>query len=159
MKAFLQCALHVGVAGILMRYIGNLYDRSWFRWNKFPYKPFSWEASGKVYRRLRVKAWKDRVPDASKKHKDMYEKKVNIQPDAENLRRLIQETCVAECVHYQLIFLSLPVLKIWSGIGGRIVLALCIVGNLIFAVIQRYNRPRLVRVLERLERQQTKSQQ
>ena len=98
MKAFLQCALHASIAGIIMRYIGNLYDRKWFQWDKFPFRPFSWEKSGKLYRKLRVKKWKDRVPDASKRHKDMYEKKVNIRPDKENLRRLIQETCVAEIV-------------------------------------------------------------
>ena len=158
MKAFFQCALHVGIAGILMRYIGNLYDRNWFLWDKFPFRPFGWEKSGKLYRKLRVKKWKDRVPDASKKHKNMYEKKVNIQPDKENLRRLIQETCVAELVHYQLIVLSLPVLKIWPGPAGLIIFCLCVVGNLVFAIIQRYNRPRLIRALERLERIDSKKE-
>ena len=152
MKAFLRCALHVGVAGIVMRYIGNLYDRNWFLWDKFPFRPFSWEKSGKLYRRLRVKKCKDRLPDASKHHKDMYEKKVNIRPDKENLCRLIQETCVAEIVHYQLIFLSLPLLKIWPGLGGIICFCLAVIGNLIFAIIQRYNRPRLIKAMERLER-------
>ena len=152
MKAFLRCALHVSVAGVLMRYLGNLYDRNWFLWDKFPFRPFSWEKSGWLYRKLRVRAWKDRMPDASKRHKDMYEKKVSIRPDRENLRRLIQETCVAEIVHYQLIFLSLPLFKIWTGLGGAICFALCVVGNLIFAIIQRYNRPRLIKALERLER-------
>ena len=152
MKAFLRCALHVGVAGVVMRYLGNLYDREWFSCDKFPFRPFSWEKQGKLYRRLRVKKWKDRVPDASKRHKDMYEKKVSTRPDKENLRRLIQETCVAEIVHYQLILLSLPVLRIWPGWGGIICFGLCVVGNLVFAIIQRYNRPRLVRALERLQR-------
>ena len=91
------------------------------------------------------------MPDASKRHKDMYEKKVNIRPDKENLRRLIQETCVAEIVHYQLILLCLPFLKIWPGLGGIICFCLAILGNLVFAIIQRYNRPRLIRALERLE--------
>ena len=154
MKAFLRCALHVGVAGVVMRYIGNLYDRNWFLWDKFPYRPFFWEKSGKLYKKLRVKRWKDHVPDASKHHKDMYEKKVNIRPDKENLRRLIQETCVAEMVHYQLIILCLPVRRIWPGLGGWIVFGLCVLGNLVFAIIQRYNRPRLIRAYERLERKQ-----
>ena len=151
MKAFLQCALHASIAGIIMRYIGNLYDRKWFQWDKFPFRPFSWEKSGKLYRKLRVKKWKDRVPDASKRHKDMYEKKVNIRPDKENLRRLIQETCVAEIVHYQLILLCLPFLKIWPGLGGIICFCLAILGNLVFAIIQRYNRPRLMRILQKEE--------
>lgn len=152
MKAFLRCALHVSIAGIVMRYLGNLYDRNWFMWDRFPFRPFSWEKSGWLYRKLRVRSWKDRMPDASKRHRDMYEKKVSIRPDKANLRRLIQETCVAEVVHYQLIFLSLPVLKLWPGLGGLLCLGLCIVGNLIFAIIQRYNRPRLIKALERLER-------
>ncbi len=159
LKAFFQCALHVGIAGIVMRYIGNLYDRKWFHWDKFPYKPFRWENEGRIYRKIGIHKWKDRMPDASKKHKDMYEKKVNIQPNGENLRRLIQETCVAEAVHYQLIFLSLPVTRIWPGLPGVIVFILCIVGNGIFALIQRYNRPRLVKALARLEKLAAKKQE
>lgn len=152
MHPFFLCALHVSVAGIAMRYIGNLYDREWFLWDKFPFRPFFWEKSGKFYRKLRVKKWKTRLPDASKRHKDMYEKKVSIQPDKENLRRLIQETCVAEIVHYQLIILSLPVLRIWPGAGGVVSFSLCVAGNLAFSIIQRYNRPRLIKTLQRLER-------
>ena len=159
MKLFFRCALHAGVAGIVMRYIGNLYDRKWFLWDKFPFRPFSWEKSGKLYRKLRVKKWKDRVPDASKRYKDMYEKKGNMKPDKENLRRLIQETCVAEIVHYQLIVLCLPFLRIWPGLGGIICFCLAIIGNLVFAIIQRYNRPRLIKALERLERLDSRKNQ
>ena len=155
MHPFFLCALHVSVAGITMRYIGNLYNRNWFSWNKFPFRPFFWEKSGKLYRKLRVKKWKTRLPDASKHHKDMYEKKVSIQPDKENLRRLIQETCVAEIVHYQLIVLCLPVLQLWPGAGGRFSFSLCVAGNLAFSIIQRYNRPRLIKALQRLERRST----
>ena len=83
----------------------------------------------------------------------MYEKKVSIQPDKENLRRLIQETCVAEIVHYQLIILSLPVLRIWPGAGGVVSFSLCVVGNLAFSILQRHNRPRHSKALQRLEQQ------
>lgn len=78
----------------------------------------------------------------------MYEKKVSIQPDKENLRRLIQETCVAEIVHYQLIILSLPVLRIWPGAGGVVSFSLCVVGNLAFSILQRH-----IKALQRLEQQ------
>lgn len=135
-----------------MRYIGNLYNRNWVLWDKFPFRPFFWEKSGKLYRKLQVRRWKVRLPDASKRWKDMYEKRVSLQPDKENLRRLIQETCVAEIVHYQLIFLSLPLLKFWPGPGGIVSFSLCGAGNLLFVIIQRYNRPRLIKAFQRLEK-------
>ena len=88
----------------------------------------------------------------SKKVKKIYTKKVDLQRDAENLRRLVQETCVAECVHYQLILLSLPVMQIYKGWMGVFLFGLCVFGNLLFVAIQRYNRPRLLRTLARLEK-------
>lgn len=151
-KAFWGCALYVTIIGYIMRFVGSCYNRQRFSPDSIIYRPKSWEKNGEFYKKLGIRKWKDKLPDVSKKAKKIYTKKVTLQKDADNLRRLVQETCVAECVHYQLILLSLPVLQIYRGWGGLIIYGLCVFGNLLFVAIQRYNRPRLLRALARLEK-------
>ena len=44
---------------------------------------------------------------------------------------------------------SLHCLTLWPTVGGLAVVCLNILGNLPFILIQRYNRPRLARLLEK----------
>lgn len=147
----LQCALYIAFIGITANPIGNALPRGWFRWDRFPYRSFGWEKNGSVYGKLRIREWKDKLPDMSKINSKMYRKRVDTRMSKENLVRLIQETCVAEMAHWVLILLSAAVLRIWKGLGGWIVYGLCVLGNLPFILIQRFNRPRLVHTLERME--------
>ncbi|MBQ7801301.1 MAG: glycosyl-4,4'-diaponeurosporenoate acyltransferase [Oscillospiraceae bacterium] len=146
----LQCAIYVAALGLISNPVGNLLPRRWFRAERFPYRPFSWEREGKIYEKLHIRVWKDRVPDMSRLLRSMVPKAVTARPTAESLDRLVRETCVAEAVHWALAVLSLGVLKIWKGLGGWICYGLCLLGNLPFIIIQRYNRPRLLRTLNRL---------
>ena len=71
---------------------------------------------------------------------------------------LIAETCVAECVHWALIVLSLGLFLFWRG-GWAFAFWLVynILGNVPFIIIQRYNRPRLVMLEERRKRRLAKA--
>lgn len=72
-----------------------------------------------------------------------------------DLPRMIQETCVAELIHVLLSVTGLACLAIWPGVGGAVVTAVYILlGNLPFIIIQRYNRPRLQRLLALQQRKQ-----
>ena len=74
---------------------------------------------------------------------------------------LVQETCVAEAVHTASSLLGLICLWLWPGWGGAIVLAVWVLlANLPFILIQRYNRPRLMRLAALLrKRAQRKGEQ
>lgn len=146
----LYCVVYVVFLGVASHFIGVALPRSWFHTDRFPFRSFAWEKGGKFYRKLKIHKWKDKLPDASRIVKYMYRKTVDPNPNAENLNRLIQETCVAEVTHFALMVCSLGVLAIWPGIGGWICYAGCLAGNLPFFLIQRYNRPRLVSALARL---------
>ncbi len=146
----LYCAIYVMLLGIASHFIGLALPRRWFRTDRFPFRSFAWEGEGKFYRKLKIHKWKDKLPDASRVVKYMYRKAVDPNPNAENLNRLIQETCVAEVTHLALIVCSLGVVAIWPGIGGWICYLGCFAGNFPFVLIQRYNRPRLAGALERL---------
>ena len=68
---------------------------------------------------------------------------------------MIQETCVAELVHGLLCLSGLACLKLWPGMGGAIITLLNLVVNLAYVAIQRYNRPRLLRLLRNTEKRYT----
>ena len=74
---------------------------------------------------------------------------------------LVQETCRAELVHGASCLLGLAFLWLWPGWGGAIVLAVWVLlANLPFILIQRYNRPRLMRLAALLrKRAQRKGEQ
>lgn len=148
----LYCAIYITILGRVFLRIGNTYPREWFHADRFPYRTAQWERGGKIYRMLGVQHWKDHLPDMSKVTKGMYRKEIVTRPTEESLIRLIQETCTAELVHWQLMVFSAPVMWIYPGLVGRVIWAGCILGNLVFVIIQRYNRPRLRHALERMEK-------
>ena len=148
--ALLKCILYIAGIGILANLIGAALPRSWFHPDRFPFRCQKWEQGGQIYEKIGIRVWKDKLPDMSKVVHNLYRKEVDPRPNAENLERLIQETCVAELSHYVLLLLSLAVTRIWHGVGGWVVWGLCILGHLPFSIIQRFNRPRLQRTLDRL---------
>ena len=77
----------------------------------------------------------------------------------ERLPRMIQETCVAEMIHAVLGITSLFCLKLYPGAGGIIIVTLYLVFNLLFIMIQRYNRPKLIKVMKRAERTAAKEKE
>ncbi len=72
---------------------------------------------------------------------------------------MIGETCVAEFTHFVLILLGFYALRLWPGTGGAVVTAIYILfGNLPFLIIQRYNRPRLQKLLAAQQRRSRRNQ-
>jgi glycosyl-4,4'-diaponeurosporenoate acyltransferase len=68
------------------------------------------------------------------------------------IERFIIEICRAELVHI-LIFLSTPFAFLFNPPIGDYITAACgILASIPFIIIQRYNRIRLVRVLEKIEK-------
>ena len=133
---FLRCCVYYGILAVVSFFIGRLLPKSWFHGDKFPYRCASWEA--KLFRFLRVHEWQDKVPDMSK----------------------IEETCVAEFTHFVLILLGFYALRLWPGTGGAVVTAIYILfGNLPFLIIQRYNRPRLQKLLAAQQRRSRRNQE
>jgi glycosyl-4,4'-diaponeurosporenoate acyltransferase len=86
--------------------------------------------------------------------KSMFRKKISVFRDYDYITDLILETCVAEFVHWMLVFVSPVFLVLMEGLAGRIGAVLYALGNLPFVMIQRYNRPRLVKLLNRQKRQE-----
>ena len=66
------------------------------------------------------------------------------------LPTMIKETYIAEVVHIGLMFFGFKCCRLWKGVGGLVLSLLFFFGNLPYVIVQRYNRPRLIRVYKRL---------
>ncbi len=138
------------VMGLLCFFIGELMPRKNFDYRSFPYRAFGWERGGSIYLKLGINRWKDRVPDMSRYIPHTFRKKLNIMRSPDHIEGLIRETCVAELVHWVLVLLSSMFLALMPPVWNwASMLAYNLLGNLPFIAIQRYNRPRLIILMER----------
>ena len=72
---------------------------------------------------------------------------------------MIEETCVAEAVHALLSLTGLGFLWIVPGMWGALWTAMYILlGNVAYIMIQRYNRPRLQKLLAMQEKRKAREQ-
>ena len=105
-------------------------NRRWFR-------PRCFEAG--LYARLRVSKWKRHVPTFAPS---------TFSPREHSWEELAQATCQAEVVHEIIIALSFVPLLLIPRFGEPVVFILTSVAaagiDLIFVILQRYNRPRIL---------------
>lgn len=148
---FLRFASIVGTVGIPAFFLGEKLPRTMFDPDRFPYKSFAWEKEGRIYEKLGIQQWKTHIPDMSKYIRRTFAKQGNMMRDPEHLRKLVKETCSAEFVHWILIAVS-PVFPILMEQFGVLSMLVYIIGNLLFVIIQRYNRPRVQKIIQRIEK-------
>ncbi len=112
-----------------------------------------WERDGDWYRdQLRIDRWKDKLP--SLRTAARFSKKRLTEASRRYLNRFVIETCRAESNHLRAIA-SVMVMRLWTPVDlWMVCMLIAVVGNVPFIMIQRYNRPRLIRALERIERRE-----
>lgn len=131
-------AYHFGMrllVGLLYNVVMNNradYTKNW-------YQVGSWEK--KVFQFLRVKTWKDKMPT--------YRPEI-FSVQNHSWDEIAQAMCQAELVHETIMVLSfLPMIAVkWFGsFGVFLITSICgAVFDLMFVVIQRYNRTRIVKL-------------
>ena len=155
MKGFVRCLFYMAAAGVVSFLLGRLVPKRWFHPQCVPWR--CRPAEQRLWERLRVKQWQARVPDMSRIFTGIMPAKKLTRETMADLPRMLQETCVAEGTHTVLCAAGLAMLWLWPGIGGICVTAVYIVlGNLPFIIIQRYNRPRLQKLLDMQQRKNQK---
>lgn len=113
------------------------------RW--FREKPFE----RRLYRLLRVHRWKRWLPTWEKAFFDLQRR---------TPAEVVEATCQAEVVHELIAALSLlpmAMIPVWGAPGVILLTSVAAaLVDLMFAVLQRYNRPRLLRLAERMQQRQ-----
>ena len=136
--------------------VGRLFPKKWFRYDRFPYTAYPWEDDGRIYYKIGIRKWMNKVPDMSRIMKNcMKRKELKSGFDGDDVRYLLDESCIAEVVHILLGIFGLQCIEYWPCSGGVIFAVLYLIGNLLFVCIQRHNRPRLARLYERINKERS----
>ena len=111
------------------------YTKPWFQEKAF---------EKKLYEGLRVKKWKKHMPTFTPEEFDL---------QSRGPEEIVQVTCQSEIVHEVNVLLSfVPLLfSVWFGSLDVFLITSCAAAlfDSLFVIMQRYNRPRLMRLLRR----------
>ena len=136
---FYHFAMRLLVGTVVPRCMKNPMARRWFE--EKPFEP-------RLYAFLRVKQWKDRMPTYDP---------ASFSLRTNSLEQIICNSCVSEAVHEVIILFSfIPLLFaiFWGALPVFAVTSiLAALFDSCFVVMQRYNRPRLLRILSKKEAQ------
>ena len=110
------------------------------------------EAGGRLYTRvLRIRRWKGRLPEAGALFAGGFDKKRLRGSSVEDLRTFARETRRAELGH-GLAAAAAPLFFLWNPPAvGVVMLVYAVAANGPCIAAQRYNRLRLLRILQRRE--------
>ena len=132
----MRLAVGTGV-DLIMKNKAN-HKNAWFREKRF---------EAELYRILRVRKWKKHLPTYSPDTFDTSKKTVG---------ELVGATCQAEIVHEIIMVLSLlPVVMVpfFQGAAAFIITSLLsMLFDSLFVILQRYNRLKLVRIMDRFQK-------
>lgn len=124
------------VVNLIMNNQAN-YKSVWFREKGF---------ENKIYKLMRVRKWKKYIPTYSPETFDTSQKSV---------KEIVGATCQAEIVHEVIMVLSLLPIALIPFLGSAaafiITSVLSMMIDCVFVILQRYNRPKLVKVMERFQ--------
>lgn len=117
------------------------------------YNTGKWER--RFYERIGVRKWKDKIPEAGKYFASFNKSEVVDMSNNKYVFKFMEETAYAEVMH--VLSAIFTFLIIFLNLKASLVIALpLIVGNLILNVLpiitQRYNRPKLMMLYKRNER-------
>lgn len=146
---FFNCVIYLSLTSFLGFIVGRFLARYPLNADAFPYRSFKFEKDGLIYEKIKIKSWQSKVPDMSRIVPSLVpSKNMEGHLDAKKLEIMLRETCVAELTHYLLCLSGMyGCFHFLHGKAASIVYLLYLLMNVPCMVIQRYNRPRLKRVL------------
>lgn len=120
--------------------------------DRWYYRSHPWEKNGEIYQKLfRVKDWKRYIPSGAAVYKGAYEIKHLGETTIENLRLWIKESCRSEFCHIMMILPGFSFF-LWNDIAtGWWMVAYAFANNLVPIIMQRYNRPRVQKLLKKMD--------
>ena len=137
-----------GLISTVVGYLGHHWpverlttDGRFTRLRRFEYR------GGWYERVLRIKCWKDHLPEAGALFAGGFAKRRLLRKDPTYLRRFAVETRRAELIHWT-VLLAGPFFGLWNPpVLTVAMIAYAVIANLPCIAIQRYNRARLAALL------------
>ena len=145
----LKCIVYLAVTGIAVFIFGRLIPYDQICEEKPPFRSEPWEQDGRLYDKLGIRRWQGLLPDMSRILPGVMPAKSLGTVSEDSLRTMIKETCIAELCHDILGLTGLYCLILWPAPGGCLLTLLYCLTNVPFILVQRWNRPRLLRLARR----------
>ena len=145
LNALAWLVIQLGLAWVMIRIPAERFDpRSLLA------RLWDWESSGRGYEKFfAIKHWKDYLPDAASWFKGGFAKAELRSPSPDFFVRFLRETWRGELTHWMAL-LALPLFAIWNpGWGVAVNAAFAMALNVPCILVQRYNRGRFLRLLQR----------
>ncbi len=116
------------------------------------YQTKKWEKDGKIYQTLfHVRSWKRIIPSGAALYKDAYEIKNINSFSLDNIRIWLKESCRAEFCHTIMILPGF-LFFLWNNTATSwLMVAYAFANNFVPIIMQRYNRPRVRKLIAWLE--------
>jgi glycosyl-4,4'-diaponeurosporenoate acyltransferase len=120
--------------------------------NNFMFRVYKFEASGLIYEKLfLVNKWKNKLPDGSKVLKEGFSKNKVDKMSLDYFKKFLIEVNRAELSHW-FQMLPAPLFFLFNlPIIGYLMIVYAMLFNLPFIIAQRYNRPKIIRIINKLE--------
>ncbi|MBN1298484.1 MAG: glycosyl-4,4'-diaponeurosporenoate acyltransferase [Actinobacteria bacterium] len=136
--------IHLGIS-----YACTKIPLSSFNRNNWLYRIKKCERQGKLYLHFfKIKSWKNMIPDGAKLFRGGFPKKNLESCDSRYLNKFMLETCRGELTHW-LQILPAGIFFLWNvWWSGLIMIAYALIANIPCILLQRYNRARLIRVID-----------
>jgi glycosyl-4,4'-diaponeurosporenoate acyltransferase len=156
-KEFLLNLLTFFIFSLIITYLSNRMPDSFYSRDSWLLRQREWEKRGEFYQRIfRVKVWKKLLPELGDIVKSVFPKKRIKEYTREYLQKYIFESCKSEVTHWSIIFSTLSFF-LWSEFEpAMMIVILAIILNLPYIIIQRYNRPRIMVMVENIEGRQSR---
>lgn len=123
----------------------------WFNPEHLFYRTHPWEKGGEIYQRIfRVRSWKKFIPNGRALYPNTFSLQKMPTLTREYLERWLRESCRAEFCHWLMIVPGF-FFFLWNSVEmgwGMVVYA--VLNNLVPIVMQRFNRPRIRRMLAQI---------
>ena len=135
--------LHLGIGSLCSKIPVERFDPD----RRF-YQSAPFEKEGRIYQELfRVRSWKRFIPQGSKLYGDTFSLQQLSALDPAYLERWIRESIRAEFCHWMMIFPSV-FFFLWNSLAmAWAMVVYAVVNNFFPIVVQRFNRPRVRRLL------------
>lgn len=156
LNSFILCCLLWGIIQTLFAIICQKLPDKFFRYDNKFFRPKKFEKDGKFYENIfQIKRWKKYLPDGAAIQKTGFRKKHLSDFSKENLNKFLIESCRAELGHL------LAIIPFWifglflPPISILIMFLYAILVNIPCIIAQRYNRPRIAKIMKKIEGEET----
>jgi glycosyl-4,4'-diaponeurosporenoate acyltransferase len=140
--------LHLGIG-----FCSSRIPLSFFNPEHRLYLTKAWEQGGEIYQKIfHVRAWKKIIPSGAAVYKGAFRLKTLPTYKFEYLQIWLKESCRAELCHWVMILPGF-LFFLWNNVEvGWWMVAYAVANNLVPIVMQRYNRPRVRKMLSQLQK-------